>query len=370
MPQSTTGFVWDELFMWHDGGRIAGILPSAMPVEPGRPHENPEAKRRLKNLLDVSGLTEQMLSIKARVATDEELLRVHTSAYLEQLVAKNELPEATAGLDGFMTRGSFDIARLAAGGVLAAVEAIFDQRVRNAYALVRPIGHHAEPDAGIGFCLLSNPALAARHAKARFGIDRVAIVDIDVHHGNGAERTFWTDPSVLTVSLHQDGNFPPNSGAISDRGGDEGFGTNINVPLPPGSGWGAYESAFERVVLPALERFRPDFIIVPCGYDAGAQDPLGRMLLFTSAYARMTAMLKSAAHALCNERLLFTHEGGYNPYTVPFMGLAVMETLCGIKTSIDDPHDPLFSGMSGQAMMSHQESVVSAAAALVQDIPQ
>lgn len=364
-----TGFVWHETFMWHEGGRIAGIMPAGFPVEPGFPHEAPETKRRLKNLMDAAGLTERLVAIAPRPASEAELLRVHTPAYLDLLMASNDLPQAVVGLDGFMTRGSYDIARLAAGGTLAAVEAIHEKRVGNAYALVRPVGHHAEPDAGLGFCLLANPSLAAHHAMAHYGARRVAIVDIDVHHGNGAQRIFWTDPRVLTISLHQDNWFPPQKGGLDERGGGEGLGSNINVPLPAGSGWGAYELAFRAVVLEALARFEPDFIIVPCGYDAGAQDPLGRMILHGRAFADMTAMLMEAARATAGGRLLLTHEGGYNPWTVPFMGLAVIETLSGVKTGIEDPHEPIFSAMTGHALLPHQESVIRAAAALVRDIP-
>lgn len=369
MSGLTTGLVWDETFMWHEAGRVAGILPAGYPVQPGAPHENSDAKRRIKNLLDASGLTEQLTALKPREATEAELLRVHTPDYLARLAEMNKEPEALAGLDGYMTRGGYDIARLATGGVLRAVEEILSGRLRNAYALVRPIGHHAEPDTGIGFCLLSHPSLAARHALAEFDISRVAIVDIDVHHGNGAERAFWNDPSVLTISLHQDGNFPPDSGQIGKRGDGEGFGSNINVPLPAGCGWGAYEACFKTVVLPALRRFRPEFIIVPCGYDAGAQDPLGRMLLYGGAYAAMTTMLMEAAEETAQGRLLFTHEGGYNSYTVPFMGLRVIETLSGISTGVEDPHEPLFSGMSGHELLPHQEAAIAAAAAFVGDVP-
>lgn len=369
MTLSNTGFVWHETFMWHEGGRIAGIMPAGFPVEPGHPHETPETKRRLKNLLDASGLSDSLVQIKPRVASDEELLRVHTPQYLEKLAAASELPQASVGLDGFLTKGSYPIARLSAGGVLAAVDAIYAGAVENAYALCRPIGHHATASEGMGFCLLANPSLAARHAMAVHGAARVAIVDIDVHHGNGTQSIFWRDPSVLAISLHQDNWFPPESGAVSERGEGEGFGSNINIPLPAGCGWGAYRLAFETVVLPALERFRPDFIIMPCGYDAGAQDPLGRMILHGGAFAAMTAMLMEAARKLCGGRLLLTHEGGYNPWTVPFMGLAVIETLSGVRTAVDDPHEPIFANMTGHELLAHQAAAVAAAAQLVAEIP-
>lgn len=369
MTDTRTGLAWHEKTMWHEGGRIAGIMPAEYPVEPGLPHETAAAKKRLKNLCDASGMTDKLVPIAAREASEAELLRVHTPAYLAKLAEFNLLPQANAGLDGFMTRGSFDIARLAAGCVLSAVDALFAGEVDNAYALVRPVGHHATADAGMGFCLLANPSLAAAHARAVHGARRVAIIDVDVHHGNGAQSIFWRDPNVLTLSVHQEDWFPPASGGLDERGEGEGFGANLNIPLPAGCGWGAYSLAFERVILPALARFRPDFVIMPCGYDAGAQDQLGRMILHGGAYAQMTRMLMDVAAASANGRLLVTHEGGYNPWTVPFMGLKVIETLRGCSSGVVDPHEEIFAHMTGHALLPHQEAAVDRAARLVADVP-
>lgn len=363
-----TGLVWNERFMWHDQGRYAGILPAEFPLQQGYHHEHPETKRRLKNLLDACDMTEKLLPIKARPISREELLRVHTPGYLDRLEAGNLEHAASAGFDAPYTRGSVDIAKLAAGGCLAAVDAIFNKEVDNAYALVRPIGHHAEPDEGKGFCLFSNAALAARHAQQVHGIRRVALIDIDVHHGNGAERTFYDDPDVLTLSLHQAQWFPADSGFIADNGHGPGEGYNINVPLPAGSGFGAYKDAFERVVLPALERFEPEFVIIPCGYDAGAQDPLGRMILNGGAFRWITRSLREVAERFAQGRLLVTHEGGYNPFTVAFMGLAVFEELSGIDTGVVDPHEDIFAAMHGHALLDHQREVVDACAELVERV--
>jgi len=364
-----TGLMWNERFMWHDQGRYAGILAADWPLQPGWHHEHPETKRRLKNLLDATGLSEHLTPVKARCITREELLRVHTPAYLDQLQAGNQLAAASAGLDAPYTQGSVDIAALAAGGCLQAVDAICSGQIDNAYALTRPIGHHAEPGQGKGFCLYSNAALAARHAQAVHGIDRIALVDVDVHHGNGAQKAFWTDASVLTLSLHQDQWFPPDSGFLEETGEGAGSGTNINVPLPAGCGDGAYRAAFERVVLPALERFAPQLLIMPCGYDAGAQDPLGRMILNSESYRWFTRQLLQVAERFCSGRLLVTHEGGYNLFTVPFMGLAVIEELSGRASGVVDPHRDIFVAMKGHELLTHQEAVIDAAAALVSNIP-
>jgi acetoin utilization deacetylase AcuC-like enzyme len=202
---------------------------------------------------------------------------------------------------------------------------------------VRPPGHHAGPAGGCGYCVFSNVALAALHLRRARALDRVAIVDWDVHHGNGTQAAFWTDPSVLTVSLHQEDLFPPGSGTIEETGEGAGEGTNINVPLPAGSGRAAYLAALDRVVLPALVRFRPNFILVACGLDASMNEPLGRMNLTSECFALMTERVKRAAAGLCDERLVLCHEGGYSSAYVPYCGLAVVECLAGVRTEAVDP---------------------------------
>ena len=327
-----TGFVWHELYMWHQNDPTAAFLVPAGPqVQPGEFVENPQTKRRFKNLLDASELTRALVDVAPRRAADEEILRVHSPSYLARLQDMDE----TGGSAGPLARfgpGGFELIRLAAGGALAAVDAIFEKRVDNAYALIRPCGHHATPDSGLGFCVLNNGAMAARHASARHGAERVAIVDWDVHHGNGTQTIFWSDPDVLTISLHQAGCFPPDQGWLDEVGEGSGLGFNINVPLSPGSGRGAYAAAMERVVSPALRAFRPDLIIVACGFDAGGFDPLARQMLSSEAFRGMTATMVELAAELCGGRMLFTHEGGYHAASVAYMGLAVVETLSGTRT--------------------------------------
>ncbi|WP_417318748.1 class II histone deacetylase [Emcibacter sp.] len=361
-----TGFVWHEIYMWHDTGTHAGVLPAGNPIQPGTHAENPETKRRFKNLLEVSGLYEQLTQIAPRPATDEEILRVHTPEYIERLKAESAFPRGGDG--GMLTPfgpGSYEIAVLSAGGVIAAVDAVLDGKVDNAYALVRPPGHHAEPDMGMGFCLLANASIAGRHALDVRGLDRIAYVDWDVHHGNGTQKIFWEDPQALTISIHQDRNFPPDSGYVTDIGGGAGEGYNINVPLPAGSGVGSYEATFDRVVLPALRAFKPDLIFVPSGFDAGGHDPLGRMMMHGEGYRSLTNKLLGVAEELCDGRIVMSHEGGYNAPTVPFFGLAVMEALSGIKTEVEDPFMPLFSGMGGQELQPHQDQLINEAEKLL-----
>ncbi len=359
-----TGLVWHELLMWHDTHALAGFMEAGRGViEPDEPSESAAGKRRIKNLLDVAGLTEQLALIKPRPARDEELERVHTADYIARLKAMSASNGGDAALGDPVGitpfgPGGYEIAALAAGGILEAVDAIAEGRIANAYALVRPPGHHAEAGRGFGFCIFNQGALAARHAQAVHGLSRIAILDWDVHHGNGAEHIFWNDPSVLTISIHQDNCYPPNSGLIDADGGDAGAGFNLNIPLPPGSGSGAYLAAMDRIVLPRVRAFAPDMIIVASGLDAGAYDPQARMMLGGSAFAALTRRVMELAADCCGGRLLLTHEGGYHRPSVPFFGLAIFEALSGLKGSVADPFEPIIAGMSGQELQPHQDAAI------------
>jgi acetoin utilization deacetylase AcuC-like enzyme len=362
-----TGFVWNERYMWHDTGNAAGIIPAGFDVQPLQHVENAETKRRFKNLLDASGLIKKLELIDDRPISDQEILTVHTPEYLAKLIKLNTTG-GDAGAFTPMGAGSLDIARLAAGGVIELTDAVVNRKVKNGYALVRPPGHHALPDTAMGFCLLSNAAISAKYAIETLGLKKVALVDWDVHHGNGAEHIFYQDPSVLTISIHQDNCFPPDSGAREDIGSDEGLGYNFNIPLPPGTGVEAYIKSFERLVIPALEKFKPDLIIVPSGFDAGAYDPLGRQMMTSQGYRTLTQMLINASEKLCNGRLVMCHEGGYNPSTVPYHGLAVMEALSGESSGIEDPFLAIHSGMGGQTLNAHQEAYIDAAELILETL--
>jgi len=360
-----TGFVWHELYAWHNTPSYAGVVPFGNPVQPGEHSEGPETKRRLRNLLEVSGLLKALLPIEPRPATEQELLRFHTAEHIAHIRSQSEQVNADAGPFTPMGRGSYEIALLAAGGVIEAVDAVLDGRVRNAYALVRPPGHHAEADRALGFCLFGNAALAGMHALEARGLERIAYVDWDVHHGNGTQAAFWEDPRALTISIHQDRNFPVDSGLLEEIGAGAGAGFNINVPLPPGSGIGAYEAAFDRVVLPALELYRPQLIMVPSGFDAGAEDPLGRQMVTSSCYRALTRRLMAAADRLCQGRIVMSHEGGYSAHTVPFFGLAVIEELAGVHTGVEDPFEPFLAQMGQQELQPHQDALISSAEQLL-----
>jgi acetoin utilization deacetylase AcuC-like enzyme len=352
----TTGFVWHEKYMWWDSrGYMSGLQPWFEPIESG---ESVATKRRFKNLLDVSGLTEQLVAIKPRMATEDEIARLHTREYMARM---KELSDAFGGDAGEGTpfgSGGYEIALLATGGCIAAVDAVLDGQCANAYALVRPPGHHAEAGRGRGYCMFGNTALAAMHARQARGLARVATVDWDVHHGNGTQDAFYNDPSVLTISLHQDRLYPTNSGSIEEIGAGDGVGYNINIPLPPGTASGGYVAAFERVVAPALRRFQPELILIASGLDASAFDPSARMMLHSEGYREMTRILMEVAAECCSGRLVACHEGGYSPHYVPFCGLAVVEQLSGICTEVEDTLGAYVMLNAGNELQPHQDAVI------------
>ncbi len=364
-----TGLVFHELYLWHNTWNFAQVFPPGLTVQPGEHAENPETKRRFKNLIEVSGLVEHLKLLKPRPATEDELARCHGRAHIANIRSISDAGYGDASQLTPLGKGSYEIAALAAGGAIIAAEAVVTGAVKNAYALVRPPGHHASVNTGMGFCLFGNAAVAIRHVQQVHGVRRVAMVDWDVHHGNGTQAIFYEDPSVLTISLHQDNLFPPNSGSRDQRGKGAGVGANLNVPLPPGCGPAAYVEAFETVVTPALERFRPDLIVVPCGFDASGVDPLGRMMMTSLGYRDLTRRIMALAERLCGGRLLMTHEGGYSATHVPYCGLAVLEELSGIATGIEDPWLPLMQAWGQMDLQPHQAEAIALAARLVDDIP-
>jgi len=234
--------------------------------------------------------------------------------------------------------------------------------------LVRPPGHHAMPNKAMGFCLFGNAAIAGKHALKNKGLNKIAFVDWDVHHGNGTQAAFYNDPNALTISIHQDRNFPSNSGLVSENGEGLGSGYNINIPLPPGSGVGAYEAAFDRVVIPALEQYKPELIIVPSGFDGGAGDPIGRQMLTSEGFKSLTEKIMNSAQELCNGRILMTHEGGYSAATVPFFAHAVIETLAEENMGIKDPFQAIIGNLGQQELQPHQDNLIKEVELLLQNI--
>jgi len=364
-----TGFVCHEHYFWHHTGASAGPLPYGLTVQPDGHPESPQTKRRLLGLLEVSGVLEQLVRIKPRHAELEELAAYHDRDYIERV---RSLSAGVGGDAGELTpigTGSFEIAQLSAGGCLAGLDALVAKQVDNVYCLVRPPGHHAEKNLARGFCVFANNVLTVQRAQKVHKMGRVAIVDWDVHHGNSQEHAFIEDPSVLTVSVHQDNYYPPNSGGVEENGRGKGAGTNINVPLPPGSGHGAYIDAWTRVVIPAVRRFKPELIIISSGFDGSAMDPLGRMLAHSETFRQITRQTLDLAREICGGRVIAVHEGGYSTAYVPFCGLAVFEEMLGKRSGVVDPYLAIFEHMGGQPLQPHQKALIDSAAALVARVP-
>ncbi len=274
---------------------------------PGYHPERPERLEAAHAALEQSGLS--FARVEPRPATDEELERVHDPNFVKWLRTLNGNP-GYLDADTYVGPSSVAVAELAAGGTVAMVDAILDGPVKQGVALVRPPGHHARPDHAMGFCLLNNVAVAAAHARAR-GLERVAIVDWDVHHGNGTQEAFFDDPNILYLSTHQ---FPfyPGTGAVGETGAGDGKGYTVNIPLAAGGGDGVYRAAFERVVLPVLDDYKPQLILVSAGFDASARDPLAEMTLSSEAFGWMGRALRRVADKSAGGRIAMVLEGGYD----------------------------------------------------------
>lgn len=334
-----TAFFWDERCFWHAGGNYAFTLPIGGLVQPtfGGLPENPETKRRFKNLMEVTGLWRALDTRGAEPADMETLARVHPRDFLDRFKVASDSGGGELGLRTPFAAGGFDIAALSAGLATAAVEAVLRGDCENAYALSRPPGHHCLPDFPNGFCLLANIAVAIESARAAGLATRFAVIDWDVHHGNGTEAIFYDRNDVLTVSIHQERNYPVDTGDASDRGSGAGRGFNMNIPLPPGAGQMAYLDAFDRIVGPAVAAYEPDIIIIACGYDASAVDPLARMLCSAETFRLLTRRAMVLADEVCDGRLAMAHEGGYSEVHVPFCGHAVIEEMSGSDIRAPDP---------------------------------
>ena len=276
-------------------------------VPPGHHPERPERLTAARAALYPS--RSRFEPVLPRMATDEELARVHDPRFIEKLGTLRG-QHGYLDPDTYVSSESVDIARLGAGSLVAMVEAMLTGPVRKGVALVRPPGHHARPAQAMGFCLLNNVAVAAAHARAR-GLSRVAVVDWDVHHGNGTQEMFWREPGVLYISTHQ---FPfyPGTGDVDEVGAGEGTGYTVNLPLAAGGGDAVYASAFERVVLPVLVANEPELVLVSAGFDAAARDPLAQMELSAEAFGWMARALAHVADASAAGRMALVLEGGYD----------------------------------------------------------
>jgi acetoin utilization deacetylase AcuC-like enzyme len=297
MNKGQTGFVCSDRYLTHDPGQ-----------------ENPECPERLRAVtkaVEESHLMEELVVIEPAPAELKWIECIHTGAHINNVREACENAPVALDWDTTVSRESFDVACLAAGGVLQAVDAVVEGKARNAFCAVRPPGHHATLDRAMGFCLFNNVAVAARYIQDRHGLKRVLIVDWDAHHGNGTQDLFYDDPSVFYFSVHQ---FPgyPGSGAASEKGGGKGIGFNINVPMRLGSGDAEYLRAFKGILQPAADKFRPDFVLISAGFDAHEGDPITKLNVTTEGFAWMTDMVKGIADKHCEGRLVSVLEGGYD----------------------------------------------------------
>jgi acetoin utilization deacetylase AcuC-like enzyme len=290
------GYILDEIFVNHRS-------PSGHPERPAR-------AEAVRDALNTAGIASRALHVATRPATDEELVRVHAASYLDEL--EDAVPGKSGWLDAdtYFSPGTWDAARAAAGSTVQLALDVLHGRLARGLAVVRPPGHHATHDRAMGFCLLNNVAAAAAAARAE-GAARVAILDWDVHHGNGTQDIFWNDPNVLYLSVHQ---FPfyPGSGAPTEIGGAAGVGATVNVGLPAGCGDAEYAAVFDHVFLPKLAAFRPDLLLISAGFDAFQHDPLAGMRVSHAGFAAMAQRLRAAADRWSAGRIVAVLEGGYD----------------------------------------------------------
>ena len=293
-----TGLVYHPAYLEHDMGA-------------GHP-ESPNRLRAIIQQLERSGTAARISKIEPRMAEDEWITQIHSPSYVATLRTHQPSSGRVAlDPDTSMSPGSLPAAYLAAGGALAAVDAIMRGEVQHAFCAVRPPGHHAESAKAMGFCLFNNVAIAARYVQKKHGVTRVLIVDWDVHHGNGTQHSFEQDPSILFFSTHQYPHYP-GTGRATERGKGAGEGFTINVPMDAGDGDDEYHAIFLNVLLPAADAFKPEFVIISAGFDAHRDDPLASMGLTEAGYTDLTSLVAGIAKRHAQGRLLSALEGGYN----------------------------------------------------------
>ncbi len=289
--------------------------------------ENPKRYEAIRSVLEDSTLSGKLTLIAPRPATPQELAWVHTPAYIDRVAQTAGRPLTSFDLDTQTTEKSYETACLAAGAVFNLVEEIWSGRIQRGFAAVRPPGHHAEPDRGMGFCLFNNTALGARYLQRRHGLKRIMVIDIDAHHGNGAQAVFYDTDEVLCVSIHQFPGFP-GTGKLGEVGRGRGEGYTVNVPLRKGHGDGDFLCILHFLVRPLAKAYQPEIILVPCGFDLWLHDRLAEMRVSAEGYGLMTALLTDIAAEVCGERIAFIMEGGYSAEGIRECGLRVLQALC------------------------------------------
>ena len=314
------GLVYDPIYLKHDTG------------------QHVENARRLEETishLEQTHLKQQLTLIKPRAATTEELSLVHDNQYISHIQDAAQRGGGWLDADTIISTDSYQAAIYAAGGAIRASEVVMDGELGSAFALVRPPGHHATSLRAMGFCLFNNVAIAAKHALAKYKLDRIIIIDFDVHHGNGTQAAFYDDPRVLYVSTHQY-PFYPGTGRLEETGNKDGKGATINIPLPAGCSDAEYLQVFEQIITPAARRFNPQLIITSAGYDLHWSDEIALMQVSISGFAQMVGIIRGLADELCNGRLVLSLEGGYHLQALAYSVKATFDVLLG-NVNIEDP---------------------------------
>jgi acetoin utilization deacetylase AcuC-like enzyme len=291
--------------------RSVGVIQDSRYREHRAPEGHPERPDRLAAVEEaIAGRAESLSPLAPRQAEDEEILRIHQRAHLQSISAAVTRAPTQLDPDTYVSSRSLEVARLAAGGSIDLARAVARGDLSAGLAAVRPPGHHAEAHRAMGFCLFNNIAIAAAALRAEEGVERILILDWDVHHGNGTQRSFEEDPNLLYFSTHQY-PFYPGTGGFDEAGTGRGEGATVNVPLPAGCNDEAYLGVLQRILVPVARAFRPEILLVSAGFDAHRDDPLGGMHVGEEGFAAMASIVRSLADEVCGSRLAYFLEGGY-----------------------------------------------------------
>jgi acetoin utilization deacetylase AcuC-like enzyme len=311
---TSTGVVWDAVYLEHA-------------TDEGHP-DHPRRLERLYRMLADPVFARRFVTVVPRAATDEEILLVHSPAYLKQVKATADRSAAALCADTLTCQRSYCVAALAVGGLIEAVRQVMAGTLDHALVLARPPGHHAERSRAMGYCIFNNVAVAAMAARRQMGLSRVMVVDWDLHHGNGTQHIFERDPSVFFFSSHQ---FPhyPGTGHFSEVGLGPGEGTTMNVALGRGCGDGEYLALYRRLLWPVACGFQPELMVVSAGFDIHADDPLGGMRVTPAGFAGLTRLMLDLARQVCRGRVVFCLEGGYNADALAVSALAMIDEMTG-----------------------------------------
>lgn len=306
---------------------------------PERPQRLTAAMRGIKESGILGG--DRIVFVEPRYADIEDLQLAHEREYIEMVKRVCESGGGLINKETPASRESFNVARLAAGGAIEAVDRVLSGDFKSSFVLARPPGHHAEPNRSMGFCIFNNAAIAAKHLIERRGIKRVLILDIDAHHGNGTQKIFYDTSKVLYISIHEDPSDFPKTGFIWEVGVKDGVGYTVNIPLPYGTGDPSYWKAFKEIVLPIIEQYGPNFILISAGYDGYYRDTISELSLSAYIYLKIFQEVISAAERLCDGKITAILEGGYNLRFLRKIVAASLSMMAGIYVRVRDKRPPL-----------------------------